>query len=66
LYNLSEDIAERINLAEQEPELVKSLLNDFHGWQGEMISPLWVSHPKWKQHSRRRYNQVYVDSLKKK
>jgi len=65
LHNLSEDIAERIDLAEQEPALVKELLNDFQAWQKEMVSPLWVSHPQWKQHSRIRYNQAYVDSLKK-
>jgi len=65
LHNLREDIGERINMAEHEPALVKELLNDFQGWQNEMVSPLWTSHPRWTPHSRMRYNQAYVDSLKK-
>lgn len=65
LHNLREDIGEQINLVNQEPELVKELLDDFHNWEKELIAPIWVSHPQWKQHSRMRYNQAYVDSLKK-
>ncbi len=65
LHNLREDVGEQINLTEKYPELTKELLNEFHNWEKELIAPIWVGHPKWKQHSRLRYKQAYVDSLKK-
>ncbi|MFV0553812.1 MAG: sulfatase [Mangrovibacterium sp.] len=66
LYNLADDIGERHDLASQEPEKVQELLNDFHRWEEEVtVSPRWKSHPMWKEHSLDRYNQAYVDSLRK-
>jgi len=65
LYNLKEDVGERTDLADDEPALVKELLSEFHHWEKELTDPLWWNEPYWKQHSMDRYNQAYVDSLKK-
>jgi len=65
LYNLKDDVSERIDLADAEPSIVQELLAEFHQWENEMTTPLWWNEPYWKQHSMDRYNQAYVDSLKK-
>jgi len=48
-----------------EPSLVQELLDEFYHWEKGMTDPLWWNEPYWKKHSMDRYNQVYVDSLKK-
>ncbi|MBS2212990.1 sulfatase [Carboxylicivirga mesophila] len=66
LYNLDTDISEQTDLAEEYPLKTKELLDDFNRWQKELQAPIWVSDPKWKEHSRQRYDQSYVNSLKKR
>lgn len=39
LFNLAEDIGETNNLADQHPELVAELLNDYQAWRSEMSDP---------------------------
>jgi arylsulfatase A-like enzyme len=39
LYNLADDTAERNNLAEQNPDIVKSLTASFQEWSAQMIEP---------------------------
>jgi arylsulfatase A-like enzyme len=41
LYDLSEDIGEQTNLAEDHPDIVDRLKSTFDRWNGEMIDPLW-------------------------
>jgi len=41
LYNLSEDIGERTNLAPERPDIVKKLESTYDRWNSEMIDPLW-------------------------
>jgi arylsulfatase A-like enzyme len=41
LYDLSEDIGERNNLAAERPEIVEQLKSAFDRWNSEMIDPLW-------------------------
>lgn len=65
LHNLKEDIAEQNNLSEKYPDKVNELLSEFNQWQTELTDPTWLSDPKWKKHSRDRYNQNYVDQLRK-
>lgn len=65
LHDLSKDIAEQQNLSEQEPEITRSLLEEFHQWEKELIKPVWRTDTIWKAHSRARYDQAYVNSLKK-
>lgn len=65
LHNLSTDIAEQIDLSAEESELTQALLESFHQWESELIEPVWRTDTIWKKHSRERYNQTYVNSLKK-
>jgi arylsulfatase A-like enzyme len=41
LYNLSEDIGEQTNLAEENPEIVEKLGASYEQWDEENIDPLW-------------------------
>lgn len=64
LYNLKVDIEEKYDLADQYPEKVKALLQQYEEWEKEMIDPLWINNPCWKEHSWQRYDRIYVNSLK--
>jgi arylsulfatase A-like enzyme len=48
LYDLSKDIGEEKNLADQEPERVKSLQAAFDKWNRELAEPLWKNSRKKK------------------
>lgn len=65
LHNLSNDVAEQNDLSSSEPEMVKSMLNEFHQWEKELVKPLWRTDTIWKSHSRMRYDQSFVETLKK-
>ncbi|TRX60350.1 sulfatase [Carboxylicivirga sp. M1479] len=65
LHNLKEDVAEQVDLSEQEPELVKELLADFLNWEKKLVAPIWIQAPQWKKHSRDRYDQANVNKFKK-
>jgi hypothetical protein len=39
LYNLAADPAEKSNLAEQNPDIVKSMTASFQQWSAQMIEP---------------------------
>lgn len=65
LYNLREDVAEKNDLGSQFPEKTEELLSDFHKWEEDLAEPIWLTHPKWKQHTLLRYDQDYVDSLRR-
>ena len=41
LYDLSQDPAERINLAERNPEVIKKLTKAFDDWNADNVDPLW-------------------------
>jgi arylsulfatase A-like enzyme len=41
LFDLSADVGEKKNLAEEKPELVKELDEALKKWDGELIKPLW-------------------------
>lgn len=42
LYHLSEDIGERTDLAEKEPEKVKELAAAWQAWNSELVEPKWL------------------------
>ncbi|MCT4604277.1 MAG: sulfatase [Marinifilum sp.] len=65
LYNLKEDIGEKSNISKQHPEILKELLNQYNGWQKELEDPIWRTNPIWKKHSRDRYDQDFVNTLRK-
>ncbi len=65
LHDLSKDISEKVDVSAQNPELVKDLLNSFHQWEEGLIKPLWRTDPIWKAHSRDRYNQTFVETLRR-
>jgi arylsulfatase A-like enzyme len=41
LYDLSQDIAEKSDLASQKPEIVKNLEAKWHAWNAELVDPIW-------------------------
>jgi arylsulfatase A-like enzyme len=65
LHNLSSDIAEQIDLSEREPEILEQMLKEFHDWEKGLVKPLWRTDTIWKAHSRKRYNQAFVETLKR-
>jgi len=64
LHNLSIDIAEQTDLSQDKPELTKALLGAFQKWESELIDPIWRTDTIWKTHSRKRYDQAYVNTLR--
>ena len=65
LHNLKDDIGEQVDLSEKFPNKVRELLSEFNKWQKELSEPTWRTHPKWQKHSRDRYDQKYVNQLRK-
>jgi len=43
LYNLADDIGESQDLAEAQPEKLKTLLANWDEWNAELVTPLWGS-----------------------
>ncbi|MFC1493269.1 sulfatase [candidate division KSB1 bacterium] len=66
LHNLADDIGEKTDLSGRYPDNVKELLEGFNTWQEELAEPIWRTDPVWKKHSRDRYDQAYVETLKRK
>jgi len=44
LFDLSKDLGERVNVAEQHPDVVKKLLSALDEWESELVEPAWPSH----------------------
>ena len=42
LFNLADDIGEKNDLAEKDPQRAKKLTDDLMRWNGELVPPLWV------------------------
>jgi arylsulfatase B len=42
LFNLADDIGEKNDLSQREPQRVKKMTDDLMRWNGELIQPLWV------------------------
>lgn len=66
LHNLKDDVGEQTDLCRAHPERTEALLAAFRAWAKELAEPRWRTHPRWKAHSRRRYEQDYVDTLRRK
>jgi arylsulfatase A-like enzyme len=50
LYNLKDDLSERTNLAEKEPEKTKALLNELEAWQVATDAPIpKLRNPKYEE-----------------
>lgn len=65
LHNLLSDVAEQIDLSKDEPELTQAMLESYHQWESELIEPVWRTDTIWKAHSRKRYDQAFVETLRK-
>lgn len=48
LYNLTHDISEDHNVADEHPEMVKELLDELHAWQDEVHAIKPKPNPDWK------------------
>ncbi len=46
LYNLRQDLGEKVNLAAQQPEKLRELVAVWEKFNGEMIDPLWLDGPE--------------------
>ena len=46
LYNLAQDIGEKTNLADKEPEKVKELAAAWNAWNAELVEPSWRPGPR--------------------
>jgi arylsulfatase A-like enzyme len=46
LYDLEADLTESLNIADENPELVKRLDKLWKKWNAEMMPPLWVTPPR--------------------
>ncbi|MFC1564717.1 sulfatase [candidate division KSB1 bacterium] len=66
LHNLTEDIGEQNDLSSKFPQKTEELLGSFNEWQENLAEPIWRTDPVWKQHSRDRYDQAYVETLKRR
>jgi len=43
LYDLSVDIGEQTNVADQYPEIVERLERELQSWNSELAEPIWLS-----------------------
>jgi len=43
LYDLSSDISEQTNLADEHPEIVEKLDAALEAWNSELVDPMWIS-----------------------
>jgi len=46
LFDLSQDLGERDNIAEAEPDIVKQLEAELQQWKTQMAKPAWPSKPQ--------------------
>lgn len=65
LYDLSQDVAEQNDISEANPDVTENLLESFHEWEKGLIKPTWRTDTIWKAHSRKRYDQTFVETLKR-
>ncbi len=65
LFNLDRDLVESVNLYDQEPVVVSDLLSELSFWERNLPPPIWVSDPKWREHSLERYDQHKVNTFKR-
>jgi len=65
LYNLKDDISEKVDLSKMYPEKTKELLGDFNNWQKELVEPVFKLPPETKWGIYKYYNQAFVDSIAK-
>ena len=57
LYDLSEDISETTNLAQQKPDLVQELKRALNNWESKLQKPLWTPSRRRRQQRNRRPNR---------
>ena len=48
LFNLAEDPSEQTNLADKQPEMVKTLSSAFDAWIAQMAAPITGGPKRWK------------------
>ena len=41
MYHLRDDVAEKNDLAAEQPERLKTMLDAWKNWDGELAPPLW-------------------------
>ncbi|MFT7679827.1 MAG: arylsulfatase A-like enzyme [Planctomycetota bacterium] len=63
LFDLSTDIGEHQDLAEQHPDKLRALRQRLETWESELPVPIWQSAPMWRKHSLERYDQERVQGF---
>ncbi len=57
LYNVVKDISESNNLADENPKLVRTLMEKLFAWENELQAPMFLTHSKWIKQNRERYSR---------
>jgi len=60
LYNVTQDISESKNIADENPLLVRKLMKKLFSWENELQAPMFLTHSKWIKQNRERYSR-YTD-----
>ncbi|MCV6604456.1 MAG: sulfatase-like hydrolase/transferase, partial [Porticoccaceae bacterium] len=60
LYNLANDIGEQNDLAAEQPQRVRELMQALHAWEGQMTHARWNTGTFWSQEDVRRYDDNHV------
>jgi arylsulfatase A-like enzyme len=59
LFDLANDEGESLDLAAEEPALVRDLLQRLATWENELAPPLWRGSPAWRESKRKLYDATY-------
>jgi arylsulfatase A-like enzyme len=60
LYDVTNDIGEHENIADDNPLLVRNLMKKLFAWETELQQPMFLTHTKWIKQNRERYSK-YTD-----
>lgn len=63
LFDLSTDVSESNDLAEQFPDIVRQLRASLESWESDHPAPIWLIDDGWHARTLERYDQTVVDGF---
>jgi len=66
LFDLANDVSETTDLLDRRPDVAEDLRGELEGWEQTLPVPIWVSEPRWREHSLLRYDQERVEAFKRR
>ncbi|MEO0478079.1 MAG: sulfatase [Planctomycetota bacterium] len=66
LFDLASDPEETTDLSESNPQLAHALGARLEEWEQSLPDPLWVSAPRWREHSLQRYAPDFAETNRKR